>query len=366
MARCRGLWLLWCAALGVLYLFENNTVTRILLICSLALALLDVLCVSAAARTLRCSVQMPERAQKGGELSLVIRADCPIPMVQLRARVRSENSLTGECAQAETGLRRTNPCRAEQRCMLRAQHCGVVGVQIEVDVCGLLGLYVRRAVAQRHAKVWVQPVVRPVQAALQEDGSAWDDGAADGRRHPGDFGDSFAVRAYVPGDSVRLIHWKLSEKLHDVMVRVPEAPLPERLLLAIDLSASPSAQSIDAMTERLFSLSRALLAARIPHGVFWLPARAAQPELRRVETEADWAALEADYFSVTPHRSIPLAPNEAAAGYSHVAVLGDSPLARAFANLGGRRVTLVTDDCDSAEGFRVAPLTGDADMPVML
>lgn len=358
---------MWCAVLGVLYLFENNTATRILMVCSLALALLDVLCVLAAARWLRCLVQAPDCAIKGGELPLDIRVDCPVPMVQLRARVHSENRLTGESAQAGVWLRRTGVGHAAQRCLLRAAHCGTVSVQVQVDVCGLLGLYERRTVAEQRVNVWVPPSLQPMQVNLSEDGFDWEDSAAEGGRLPGAWGDSFAIRAYVPGDAVRLIHWKLSEKLHDVMVRTPEAPLPERLLLAIDLSASPSAQQIDAMTERLLSLSRALLSAGMPHGVFWLPAQAVQPELRRVETEADWAAFEADYFSVTPHRSAPLAPNEAAAGYSHVVVLGAPSLARAFAALGGRRVTVMTDNCDSAEGCRVIPLMGDAaDVPMTL
>ena len=91
-------------------------------------------------------------------------------MVQLRARVQSENRLTGEHAQAEMGLRRTGPCRAEQRCLLRAQHCGVVSVQVQADVCGLLGLYARREVAHACAGIWVPPELKPVQVALTEDG----------------------------------------------------------------------------------------------------------------------------------------------------------------------------------------------------
>ena len=362
MAKRRALFLLWCAMVGVLYLFENNTATRILLVCPWALALLDGLLAVMAARTLRCSVQAPESARKGEAIVITLCAECPVPMVQLRARVQSENRLTGEHAQAEMGLRRTGPCRAEQRCLLRAQHCGVVSVQVQADVCGLLGLYARRAVAHACAGIWVPPELKPVQVALTEDGSGRDDATADGRCLSGAWGDSFAVRAYATGDPVRLIHWKLSEKLDTVMVREPEAPLPERLLLAVDLSCGASATELDAMTERLFSLSRALLSGGTPHGVLWLPEQAVQPELRRVETEADEAALEADYFAVTPSRSMPLVPDEAAAGYAHVVVLGSPSLARAFAALGGRRVTLMADCREPVEECRVVPLTGDAEV----
>lgn len=360
MARRRGIWLLWCAGLSALYLFENNTATRVLLVCSWALVLLDGPLAVAAARAVRCSIEAPERAEKGEGLPLEIRVRCPVPMVRLRARVQSENRLTGERAQAEVWLRRTGFVCASQRMMLRAAHCGVVSVRVQVDACGLLGLYARRKVAERCVSVWVPPVLRPEQVALAKEGSAWEDGAADGRRVPGDTGDAFAVRAYAPGDPVRLIHWKLSEKQGDVMVRAPEAPLPERLLLAIDLSCTSSAQEIDAMTERLFSLSQALLAAGLPHGVFWRPEGAAQPELRRVESEADRAALEADYFAITPSRSAPLLPNGATAAYAHVVLLGTPALARAFAGTDGRRVTLMTDSCEPAAGCRVVPLTGGA------
>lgn len=39
-------------------------------------------------------------------------------------------------------------------------------------------------------------------------------------RHPGDDpSETFALREYVPGDRVRSIHWKLTEKTGEVIVR---------------------------------------------------------------------------------------------------------------------------------------------------
>lgn len=359
---------MWCAALGVLYLFENRTATRILLVCSLALPLLDGLLTAIAVRRLQLALHAPPLAEKGSEIPLDIRIDRVIPLVGFRAHIRCENRLTGETGLHTAWVQRSGIRTASHRCLLQAGHCGMLTVHLTVEVCGFLSLFERSVAAAKQAAIWVPPALLPLQVVLSGDDAAREDRAASVIRPLYSAGDAFAVREYMPGDSVRLIHWKLSEKLDTVMVREPESPLPEQLLLGIDLSSAADAPAIDRMTQTLFSLSHALLNSGLPHGLYWLASTSEQPELRRMETEADYAAFEADYFSITPHRSLPLVPGEAAAGYSQALLIGEPPLAQAFAAAQGQRITLMTDadPHDLPDTCRILPLPGAENMTIML
>lgn len=369
MRKQRGVWLVWCAVLGVLYLFENDTATRMLWVCSLVLPLFDGLLTAIAVRRLQLALHAPHQAEKGSAIPLDIRIDRALPPVVFRARIRCENLLTGETGSYTAWVRRSGIRHAAHRCLLHTGHCGMLSVQLTVEVCGFFGLFERSAVAEKQAVIWVPPVLLPLHVVPSEADAAREDRVAGVSRPLFGSEDAFAVRAYMPGDSVRLIHWKLSEKLDTVMVRAAESPLSDQLLLGIDLSSAANASAIDRMTQTLFSLSHALLGSGIPHSLYWLASTSAQPELRRIETEADYASFEADYFSITPHRSLSLVPDEAAAGYAHALLVGGPPLAQAFAAAQEQRITLLTDAPDPhdlPDACRILPLPDAGDMILML
>ena len=340
MARRRGYWLVWCAMLGALYLFENNTATRSLLISSALLPVIDAMMVRIAARRLRISLKIAESAEKKSELPLAISIACSVPMVRFRTELQGENRLTGQRVQLTSWARRTNARQAVQDCLFRAEHCGMVELRMKLRVCGFLGLWEREAAEERRA-LWVPPALQMVQIEMGEAVPQEEDAADEGRFRHGS-GEPFAIREYVPGDSVRRIHWKLSEKMDTLMLREEQATPWEQLLLAVDLSGAADAAMISEETEMLFSISHALLEKGIAHDVLWQPAQAMQPEIRRIETQEDQLAFETDYFSITPHRSIPLAPGEMVQPYARVMWIG-SAAPQALEDRLGQRITPIAN-----------------------
>ena len=337
MRKRRVCWLIWCAALGALYLFENNTTSRVLLLCSLLLPLLDALMVTVAVRQLRFAVELADQAEKSGDIPIEIHMDCAVPMVRFRMEIQSENRLTGETAQHVSWAQ-----QATYRCLIQTAHCGLLNIRIKLSVSGMLGLFERAAGGEYRGAIWVPPTLQPVQIVLREDGVFHEGSAAENRRQWQGISDSFAVREYVPGDPVRMMHWKLSEKMDTLMIREEEYAVSGQLLLAVDLSSAVDGKGVNDMTEMLFSLSRALLENGIPHGVLWQPSSAVQPELRRIETPMDQTAFETDYFTVVPHRSLPLAAGETVQHYAHVILIGNPSFAQGF---GGQTTSI----CDRAD-----------------
>ena len=46
-----------------------------------------------------------------------------------------------------------------------------------------------------------------------------------------DPGETYDIRSYMPGDNIRQIHWKLTGKLDDVMIREKSYPVDDTVLL---------------------------------------------------------------------------------------------------------------------------------------
>jgi uncharacterized protein (DUF58 family) len=77
--------------------------------------------------------------------------------------------------------------------------------------------------------------------------------------------DEFAgLRAYVPGDDLRLVHWPSSARIGEIVVRLQEQPEPIGVIVVLDLrrSAHPSTGSV----ERAISAAASVIVAAARHG----------------------------------------------------------------------------------------------------
>ncbi|MBP1556685.1 MAG: DUF58 domain-containing protein, partial [Oscillospiraceae bacterium] len=76
-----------------------------------------------------------------------------------------------------------------------------------------------------------------------------------------------------PGDSIRQIHWKLTGKYDQLMVRECAMPLKYSMVLFFDTSypegKKPSPACLDALAETAVALSEGLLEAGIAHMMAW-------------------------------------------------------------------------------------------------
>lgn len=111
-----------------------------------------------------------------------------------------------------------------------------------------------------------------------------------------DTGEVFGIREYADGDSPKQIHWKLSAKLDDIMVKIPSYPIENKLIVLLDNSL-PKGAELDAekrsgLLEYFFSLSASLLKKNITHSLGWCDHTTGSFIVRRIENDSDmWAAV---------------------------------------------------------------------------
>ncbi len=115
----------------------------------------------------------------------------------------------------------------------------------------------------------------------------------------------FAIREYREGDRLQRIHWKLSRKQDQLMIKEFSDPISCSILLLVDLSAkkgSPLLSFADAILECSLSLSYTLLLHKQIHYLAWYDAEHGDCRRIRISQEKELfeavdALLQAKFYS---------------------------------------------------------------------
>ena len=280
--------LLYCMALAGALLFQitnDNYLAHFLLALMLALPLLSLALSLPAMAGCRLSLSaQPSRLERGGEgvWLLAVENRSPLPLARLSFRAERRNLFTGAGEKSKlalTGLVR----RAPEQFPVDAAHCGLLEFRVSrVRVWDYLGLFSLPCRAPQPARLSVDPVpLDPGPVNIPEGQGARPRPDRTGRKRPGE---DYDLREYRPGDPIRSVHWKLSSKWDELIVRErvqSSDPLP---LLVFDRFGPPD--RLDRVLDRLSGLSRALLAVQRPHAVLWLD-EGGKPVRRPVSDEKE-------------------------------------------------------------------------------
>lgn len=259
-------WLLYLLALlGVLafYIFYYGWVSWYLFWLMLLLPWLS-LAVSLPAMLgtrVRWNWQSTARCTRGNAaiLRLGRRTAC-LPSPRCRLSLRVQHLGTGQSVTVPMWLRES------QELPLDTSHCGVLRCQLgHGHVYDYLGLFClpRPLPPERELIVWPVPEVptpAPHLAGLEY--QRWQ------AKPGGGFAEQHELRAYRPGDPLHSVHWKLTAKTGDLVVREPQQPVRRLVLVTLDLRSDPDWQ--DRTLDRLCWLSTWLLERGICHEVRYL------------------------------------------------------------------------------------------------
>lgn len=177
-----------------------------------------------------------------------------------------ENSVTGEI------IRRRFRMTKSASLTLESQHCGGLHCRItKVWALDFFGLLPLSFPCRAEKRITVMPVTFPVTAEdlrLLADADECQEYAPDHRGQ--DPSETFQIRSYVPGDNLHQIHWKLSEKSGELLIRESSCPVDHSLLLFIDRRCnSVVSQLSDALMEAAVSVAQGLTDAGIPFLLGW-------------------------------------------------------------------------------------------------
>lgn len=243
-----GVTLLGCL---LFYIYYQQWFSYILLLSVLMLPWLSMAVSLRAIRHLRAeplaAAKLPLGAEENARLHIWSKGVHP----PVKSKVCATKPITGE----RWVLRPGDP--------LPTGHCGGLVLQLHkprvYDFLGLFRFRVRNT-APTTCQVMPAPITVKAPAQLtQYMARGW-------RPKPGGgFAENHEIRPYRPGDNLNQIHWKLSAKTGELMLREAMEPVREWILLTMDLCGTPS--ELDRKFGRLLYLGNWLVAEQSPFQV---------------------------------------------------------------------------------------------------
>lgn len=235
----------------VLFWAYREWLSWILLLITVFLPWLSFLVSLPAMLTIRVSVKCPESVPMGAETQARLVGSGKLPLPPIRGKIRANRILTGQS------------WKLKGKCDLPTEHCGTLTLTPRrawvYDYLGLLRLPVFH---KQTVVMQVQPT--PVPASAVPDMSRYLANAYK-PKPGGGFAENHELRLYRPGDNLHQIHWKLSAKTGQLILREPMEAVRGLALISLCLSGTP--EELDRKLGRLVWLSEQLLEQRIAHQV---------------------------------------------------------------------------------------------------
>lgn len=236
-------------------------------------------------RRVKMDIRLPDKCAYRGktfQLQAVLRNTGLLPIPQLMVRLavrffpeREELLLKGKLmldSREEGAL-----CFA-----MDGTHCGCVEVRADrLVVTDYLGLVQRRCPVssqQRHHLYILPDCVNKRLKLPDVQGSVLQE-MGERERRGSSYVDVSEIRTYQPGDSIKLMHWKLSARMQQLMVREMADPTQSMTWLFLNLRETPGEPRVrgnpdawDHFVETVAMVSAELLDMEIAHVVFWIHA----------------------------------------------------------------------------------------------
>ena len=248
----RRLWYLAVlAGCLVFYFCYQKWVSWILLLCVLGLPWFSLLISLPGILSFYPWVRCPNRVDIGEEATVAMLGDSRFPVPPFRGKIR--------LTQTPSGWNRLH--RSGET--LDTGHCGCVIAGPErvyvMDYLGLFRFRVRKT-TPRQILIFPQPMkMTQVPDLDQLLSRSW-------RPKPGGgFSENHELRPYRPGDGLNQIHWKLTAKVGQPIIREPMIPQRMRILVTMDLSGTP--EELDRKLGRLLWLMNWLREKKAEHQI---------------------------------------------------------------------------------------------------
>ena len=362
MWKRRLAWAVWLIATATLWLFENGAATLTLLLASILLPVLSILAARRRSGHVHLTLTAPQLGAKGSALHAALSVDGIGVFSRVAGRAACENRLTDEHVETAFSLSPRLSGASSLTLAIDTAHCGTIRLCAEVWTEDLFGLWQSQPIPHDAEYVTVEPKLFLPHVTQVENTTVIADGEQYSQTRPGsDPSETFGIREYRPGDPIRQIHWKLSQKTDALMLRELGLPVVNQTLLVFrNVRAereTVSPEVADAMAEVFLSASHALVNDGLAHTAAY--AENGQYILMEIQNEVDFRAMEARFLTLAWEMDDgALGRLLAETPYAHVAVVTASMPADADTFCRGNRVTALTASAAAnVSGVYAVPFT---------
>lgn len=292
MMKYRIMWLLWLIFMAGATVVTGSWLMAAVFLFSALLLILLAAVTSLGGRKTVIKLSVPRAAERKENFRgrLTLQNQTVWPVFGGKGQILWENLFTGE--HGEIPLSFSLGCKETRTIEFEAcsSWCGCVKVQFSSWKCNdfFHVFSVRRQAVAEGCTVIMPEKQNSDFSFLTREGFDMESFRYSGNRPGDDPGETYDIREYQPGDSIRQIHWKLSGKLDDIMIREKSFPVDDTvLILAEAFQAEREPRRAETVAEVLSAIIRDFMEKKIPCQVGIYDRNAGKFRQEKVRTEED-------------------------------------------------------------------------------
>ena len=241
-----------------------------------------------------------ERGQKA-KAAFTVTNPGKLPILKCKTKLTAENMLNGEKDEINTEFFIWPGKQDSVDFALEDNHCGLLRLTADdAVITDPLGIFSKKTSfdvgSELSGNLYYLPKITELVISPEEVSTYDMESYKYSQTQKGsDPSEMFDIKAYGEGDSFKAIHWKLSSKLDEIMVREHGLPIENRVLAILDKRpAAEDKDYIDKKIEFTASLSYTLLRKGVYHSLGWFDCLNDRFETVRVDGEESfWMAITA-------------------------------------------------------------------------
>lgn len=267
-------WLLLEGILVLLFLHSGNSMALVMGVVLVLIPAAGLLIHLYLRSRIEIRFEASGNIRKGeqGHITVVLRNPTIFPVLRTVVRLQTENQLNRQVQEQEVSVWLPPRSISSTELEITSSYCGRIRICASrvslYDCFGLIGVRCR---CEAVAHMTVQPDTFEMEVSILPVPNQNEDSEVYSTEKPGaDLTETFQIREYVPGDSPRQVHWKLTSKFDRLIVRDPGLPITRNVLVFWERTGeSGDPDRVDAQAETVVSLCRALLDQSVQFTVGW-------------------------------------------------------------------------------------------------
>ena len=310
MKRGVAIYILILALSVGLFILTGFTFFGLFFLMALIYGVISILVLLATNPKLKLEINGPAEIEKEEVYNFRIKLlnENPLPVLGLKLTLSLKNLLTEdqEFINLSKDLLPKRESNLELDSMSRV--CGMMELGVkEAFLLDLLGFFKKRVkITYSPCHTLVLPETEFVQLE-PEDLERYDMESfkyADGKVGS-DSSETAGIREYVPGDSIKGIHWKLTAKSGDIMVKEYGLPVDTKLMVIVDMALPDISElgrdkQAEVLGEFAISVSKTLLEKEIRHEFGWFDKTRESFERKSIGGWDDYQSMTREFLSSGP------------------------------------------------------------------
>lgn len=312
----------------IMYFFDNDTITLAILLALIVMPAASIGLLALSGRNLRIS--MERETQTGENPVISVRIDNPdfVPLSSVEAEILCTNLRTGE---VDSYTIRNTPrpkSSKEVRLEIMPKHAGRYEITVgQAVLSDPLQLASRRIECSDAEYITIMPEIFEMQISYSSDAAMVESDYSVDSRRGNDPGEVRSIREYVPGDPVRNIHWKLSEKIDKLLVKELGNPVTDKFLVVLDTAreVSQDPAALETIASVFVSLADTIRQNSSGLTIGWTDPETGRAVIRKIQEESELTEAADEYLAVpaVTHSAFRRIERDIAESrYAHVVIVG--------------------------------------------